>query len=162
MEEIKNKILNEIIADIEQRIATADQNRRNAIEESKAHKGAMASRYDTFKEEAQYLAGAHNARIEEMSYMLNMLKSLKIAKPTITIATNFSLIEVEDIDNGSQERYLLLPFGGGKSYEFDHGKIITLSIGAPLARAFIGKVVGDEVKVKIGISKKQFIIISII
>ncbi|KKS95606.1 MAG: hypothetical protein UV75_C0011G0020, partial [Candidatus Giovannonibacteria bacterium GW2011_GWA1_43_15] len=57
MKDIKTVIIDRIIDKVETQIKNTERGRLDAIEESKAHKGAMASRYDTFKEEAQYLAG---------------------------------------------------------------------------------------------------------
>ena len=58
MSNLKRMVILEVIETLESMLATAQEGRNNAIEESRYHKGAMESRHDTFKEEAQYLMAA--------------------------------------------------------------------------------------------------------
>jgi hypothetical protein len=62
MNALKMTVIAAVIAEIESMRSTAREGRENAIEESRHHKGAMESRYDTFKEEAQYLMAAQDVR----------------------------------------------------------------------------------------------------
>lgn len=162
MKEIKDIILDYIINEVKDQIKNAEQGRLDAIEESKAHKGAMESRYDTFKEEAQYLAGGYAARLVELGRTLGVLKSIRDCPPTITKGSGYAIIEVENLENGSRIKYFLLPAGGGNIYEIEGEKITILNVGALLARAFIGVVVGDEVEIKIQGMTKRFRVISVI
>ena len=144
------------------RIKNAERGRLGAIEESKKHKGAMASRYDTFKEEAQYLAGGFASQLIELGKTLGALKSIRDYPPTITKVYGYALVEVENLENGSISKYFLLPSGGGNIYEVEGEEISVLSVGAPMARAFMGAVPGDEVEIKIKETTKRFIIVSVI
>jgi len=130
-------------------------------EESKAHKGAMASRYDTFKEEAQYLAGGFNARIQELSPLLAMLKSLRTQIPSLNKASGGTIVEVEDSDNNTRVKYFLLPAGGGNTYEVAGETYTVLSLSAPLARAFVGKMKEDEVEITIQGTTRHLIVVSV-
>lgn len=94
MQNVKASLLSLAIADIEEQIAAAERGRKDAIEESKAHKGAMASRYDTFKEEAQYLAGGFAARIQELSSQLAALKSLQMRLAANSKVSGGAIVEV--------------------------------------------------------------------
>lgn len=161
MKSTKETLLDLVITDIEKQIATADQGRLDAIEESKAHKGAMASRYDTFKEEAQYLAGGFNARIQEMSPFLVMLKSLRTQIPSLNKVSGGAIVEVEDIDTGTKTKYFLLPAGGGNAYEVDGEQYSTLTIQAPLARSLFGKTEGDEAEITIQGTTKHLLVVSV-
>lgn len=161
MENVKTVILDRIIEEVETQIKTAERGRLGAIEESKAHKGAMASRYDTFKEEAQYLAGGFNARVLELGKTLGALKSIRDYSPTITKGSGYAIIEAENLEDGSRVKYFLLPAGGGNIYKVGDEEIIVLNVGAPMARAFIGGVAGDEVEIKIQETKRVFRIVSV-
>ncbi len=161
MKNIKAIILDRLIEEVEMQIKNAERGRQDALEESKAHKGAMESRYDTFKEEAQYLAGGFAARLVELGKTLDALKSIKDYPPTITKGSGYAIIEAENLDDGSRTKYFLLPAGGGNTYEIEGEEVTVLNIGAPLARAFIGAVAGDEVEVRIQGTTRRFCVVSI-
>lgn len=161
MENIKTIILDRLIEEIEAQIKNAERGRLDALKESKAHKGAMESRYDTFKEEAQYLAGGFTARLVELGKILGALKSIRDFPPTVTKGSSYAIVEAENLDDGSRTKYFLLPAGGGNTYEIGGEQITILSLGAPLAHAFIGAVAGDEVEVKIQGTTRRFSVISV-
>lgn len=161
MKDIKTVILDRIINEVEDQIKNAERGRLDAIEESKAHKGAMESRYDTFKEEAQYLAGGYAARLVELGKTLGALKSIRDYPPTITKGSGYAIVEAENLEDGSRIKYFLLPAGGGNTYEVEGEGITVLNVGAPLARAFIGAVAGDEVEIKIQGMTRKFLVVSV-
>jgi transcription elongation GreA/GreB family factor len=161
MKDIKTVIIDRIIEEVEIQIKNAERGRLDAIEESKAHKGAMASRYDTFKEEAQYLAGGFASRLVELGKTLGALKSIRDYPPTVTKVHGYALVEVENLENGSRSKYFLLPSGGGNIYEIEGEEISVLSVGAPMARAFMGTVPGDEVEIKIQETTRRFSVVSV-
>lgn len=108
------------------------QGREDALEESRAHKGAMESRYDTFKEEAQYLANAQEGILAELTGAAVLLKSLRDNPPRgITQGCLYAIVEAEDLEDGSTAKYFLLPAGGGNTYEIDGEKITALNVMAP-------------------------------
>ncbi|HCB35796.1 MAG: hypothetical protein A3H73_02055 [Candidatus Taylorbacteria bacterium RIFCSPLOWO2_02_FULL_50_120] len=121
----------------------------------------MASRYDTFKEEAQYLAGGFAAQLAKLEKTLDTLKSIKNYPPTVTKGSGYAIVEVENLDDGLRTKYFLLPAGGGNTYKVDEEEIMTLSINAPLARPFIGSIAGDEVEVKIQETMRRLRVVSV-
>ena len=158
---VKKVILGRVIGDILSQLETAEKGRQFAVDESKAHKGAMQSRYDTFKEEAQYLAGAQNKQRQELARTLADLKSLKNDPPKIVRGSSYALIEVESCHDGRRTKYFLLPAGGGNTYEVGGEVITVLTLGSPIARALIGKVEDDEVDIRIQGAVKKLLIISV-
>lgn len=161
MKNIKTTIINRIIEKVESQIKNAERGQLDAIEESKAHKGAMASRYDTFKEEAQYLAGGYSAQLLELGKILGALKSIKDYPPTITKGSCYAIVEVKNLEDGSLAKYFLLPAGGGDTYEIDGKEITALNVRAPMARAFIGVVAGNEIVVKTQETTRRFSVVSV-
>ena len=117
MANVKTIILDQTIENVNAEIRNMERGRQDAIEESKAHKGAMESRYDTFKEEAQYLAGGYNARLLELGKILSELKSLRDYPPAVTNGSVYAIVEVESLEDGSRVKYFLLPAGGGNTYK---------------------------------------------
>ena len=73
MANAKNIIIENIITSVEKQIKTAERGRKDAMEEFKFHKGIMDSRYDTFKQEAEFLTGAYDKRLVELQKMLQTL-----------------------------------------------------------------------------------------
>lgn len=161
MKSVKETLLDLAIADIEKQIETAEQGRKDSVEESKAHKGAMASRYDTFKEEAQYLAGGFAARIQELTPLLAALKSMRMRIAVNDKVSGGAIVEVEDTDTGVKTKYFLLPAGGGRVHEVNGEQYSTLTIQAPFARALFGKSEGDEAEITIQGTTKHLLIVSV-
>lgn len=161
MENLKKLIIAEVIKVTQSMLATAQEGRKNAIEESQYHKGAMESRYDTFKEEAQYLMVAQDVRIAELNSTVAVLGSLLTrAKIPNNRAGVFSLVELED-EAGSVASYLILPVGGGVTCTVKNRKVTTINESSPLARVLVGKSEGDETELEITGNTKTFSIISI-
>ncbi len=162
MTNAKTTIIEDVIISVEKQIKIAEQGRKDAMEEFKFHKGIMDSRYDTFKEEAEFLTGAYDKRLIELRKTLQTLRLLKDNPPNITRCSIYSIIEIENSDDGSRFKYFLLPVGGGNTYEINGEKIVILSIGTPLAQTLIGSVLGDEIEIRIQGSLKQFGVISLL
>jgi transcription elongation GreA/GreB family factor len=161
MSELKKLVITEAIRVTRSMLATAEESRKNAIEESRYHKGAMESRYDTFKEEAQYLMSAQDVRIMELNSTIAVLESL-LVRPHISSAKAkiFSLVELED-EEGNFALYLILPAGGGIACTVQEQKVTTINESSPLACALIGKAEGEDVELDIAGNSRVFSIISI-
>ena len=162
MKSIKTFIVSQIMEELETQIGHVKAEKEHSINESKAHKGAMVSRYDTFKEEAQYLASGLSIVLTNLDKALGSLNFIKDHPPTVTDKGSiYTIIEVKNLDDNSLAKYFLLPAGGGNIYEIGEEKITVLNVAAPLARAFIGTKPGDEVKLKVKNNTKRFKIISV-
>ena len=161
MRNIKEVILDRVIEEVKAQIANSEQGLQSAMHDAKSHKGAMASRYDTFKEEAQYLASGHAIQISELNKHLSSLIILRGNMATLTKVSVYALVEVEDHDNNSLIHYFFLPVGGGESYEVNDKIVEVISVGSPIGRAFLGKKIGDGVVVRLPTATKHFSIISI-
>lgn len=162
MEKLKRSVVSAVIVEIESMISTAEKERQKAIEESRYHKGAMESRYDTFKEEAQYLMAAQDLRIRDLSNTVSVLKVL-LSKPIVQKERieNYALVEIEDADNGSSATYLILPEGGGISCDINGKSVFTISVTSPLAKALIGLSDGSDIELNVGATRKYFTVVSV-
>lgn len=161
MDALKKLVIAEVIKVTQSMLATAEEVRRNAIAESKYHKGAMESRYDTFKEEAQYLMVAQDVRIAELNSTIHLLSPL-LTRPIALRkkAGVFSWVELED-ETGNHTTYLILPAGGGVVCTVNEMTVTTINEASPLARALIGKSEGEETELDIGGSRRGFSIVSL-
>ena len=109
----------------------AAQKRANEAE------GAMQSRYDTFKEEGQYLAEGFMDRYEEFRSAVTTIKSIRHdldfrCDDTVQL---YSIIEVV-FENGEAKRFFLFPVMAGVILEKN---ITVITPFSPLGRALIGK-----------------------
>ena len=162
MSNIKMIILDKVIEEIDAQIRNSERGRQSAMEDAKSHKGAMQSRYDTFKEEAQYLAAGYALQMADLGKQLSSLKNLRsVGVPTIASVSVGAMVEVMDLGDNSQTRYFLLPAGGGESYEVDGEHVVVVSIASPIARAFMSKKIGDRAILRLPTVSKNFIITSI-
>ncbi len=161
MSDLKMRLLDMVIAKITKQIENLNRGQKEAMDESAAHKGAMASRYDTFKEEAQYLAKGYGEQLLKVEDLLKNLHRVKYFPPLISTVCVFALVEVEDLNKGLNEKYLLLPGGGGDTFEIDDEEIMILSVDAPLATSFLGKSAGDIVAFQLGKISRSLHILSI-
>jgi hypothetical protein len=125
----KEKLRDLVLADLQRLLDQADAEEKREIHESKQHKGAMASRYDTFKEEAQAMMAAQQLRKATISNEMGLVSQVGIREcKKLAIGALFRLKDGDD-----QQAYFLLPGGGGNSYDIDGETITILSSTAPLA-----------------------------
>lgn len=157
----KQKLLQYVIEALTQREKSAKQNLETTRRATIEAPGAMQSHSDTTKWQMSRRAEAIERSLFETQQALRVLKSIGDYPPTITKCSGYAIIEVENLDDGSRSKYFLLPAGGGDTYEVDREEITILNMGAPMARAFIGTVAGDEVEVKIQETTRRFSVISV-
>ena len=161
MKAIKTTIIDCEMERISEQIRNAEVGRRDAEQEAAAHKGAMASRYDTFKEEAQYKAAGYARQIQELDRVLSAFRNLKMNPPAIRKGSIYSIIELKDCDSGEEKKYFLLPAGGGMVYRVEGEEIAVLTVGSPLALALIGATPGSLVEAPAEGTTKSFAVISV-
>lgn len=158
---IKQKLLQCLIETFTQKRENAKQNLETARQAAIDAPGAMQSHSDTTKWQMSRRAEALQRSIVETQQALDTFESLMRYPPTITKCSVYTIVEVENLDDGSRTKYFLLPAGGGNTYEVEGEEIIVLSVSAPLARAFIGSVAGDDVEVKIQETTIRFSVVSV-
>ncbi len=161
MNSLKHQVITEVIKVAQSMLRTAEKSREDAIEESKHHKGAMESRYDTFKEEAQYLMVAQDVRIAELNSTISVLTSQLSRLDFVCVrAGAFALVGLED-EASEQTSYLILPTGGGVTCVINEIKVTTINEASPLAQAIKGMAQDEEAELSVAGKKKTFSIVSI-
>lgn len=132
--------------------------------ESRAHKGAMSSRYDTFKEEAQALAGGHGKREmnlkQELSRLLSFLTYPGVLAPADKVQPG-AIVRVKDLNSGDEIYYLIVSAGGGLDLDADDIKFKALSFSTPLGHALLRKEEGDVVEFAVEDRERQLEILEI-
>jgi transcription elongation GreA/GreB family factor len=108
-----------------------------------------------------YLAAGQAARATELQRELSVLKAVALAVPSViqiqTVAVG-ALVTVRDDDSDVVTEALIVPVGAGMALVHQGRRVQVISSQAPLARAVLGKAVGDSVDVVIAGKSRTFVI----
>ena len=151
MHTIAKALIAQIIADKKAEIERTDQARKVSLEDAKEAEGAMISRYDTFLEEAQYLAGGQNKRLLEAKSVLLLLESFLQRDTDVSAQVSIgSLVTIENTDTSKTMKFLLVFDGAGggifTSPSDENEKISAVSPSSPIGKALFKKTAGEEVE----------------
>jgi transcription elongation GreA/GreB family factor len=128
------------------RIDILKKNIDQAQNEANQHKGAMQSRYDTFKEEAQYLKGGYEKPLEGTLVDLSLLNSIPFDK--MDIVQFGSILKTSEKSNQKQleeKRYFIFASISNEPISVDNYQFICISPNSPLGQALIGFEIGEQV-----------------
>ncbi len=139
---LRETVRQAIVERLTQDLVHAEQHRKEAQEESNRHIGRMESRYDTFKEEAQYLADSHAREVARLQTDLTILSRLGDQNQPASIS-----IEPGAVFSLQSERKLrhfyLAPAGGGAAIQIEGIEYTLVSTESDLAQVVLGKHKGD-------------------
>lgn len=142
-------VLNHLLVEKKAEVDRTERARQISLADAQEAEGAMISRYDTFLEEAQYLAGGQNKRLLEAKAVIASLEALLLNNPDVSqIASAGSLVRLENITTGENRVYFLIIEGAG-GFVFttpDDEKITVLSVTSPLGKDLLRKEVGSEIE----------------
>lgn len=120
-----------------------ERHRATAQFDANEAEGRMISRYDTFKEEAQFLAVGHEMRLIEREGTLALIDAIR---KDCLVATDRvlagALVTTEDGD-GIEALYYLIPGGSGKKIIIDGKEYTCVAPNTPMGKSLIGKKVDD-------------------
>ncbi len=123
-----------------------------AIAEARAHGDLKENaEYHAAKERQSFIEG----RIEELEAVISRAEIIDISALSGNVVKFGATVTVADDDTGDEHVYQIV---GEYEANIDHGKI---SIGAPLARAMIGKTVGDMANVTTPKGTKKYEIVKV-
>jgi len=150
----KKKILIGLIALLNDEISVAKASLDISHSAAIDAEGAMMSRYDTTKEESQYLTDANMVRLKQLESGLQAVKSMenKVGKKESVMLG--CLVDVEK--DGERSLYFVMPYGGGNLVKIDGYEFFVLTPSSPLGRQLIGKKEGDMFEFILG-GKKNII-----
>lgn len=161
MDEINKKsLVEELYKTVENELDKLKKIQKGAQERANEAEGAMQSRYDTFKEEGQYLADGLKIKCFEAESVLVELKEFMYSMNLVTSdrVRMFSLVRVEYVD-GESKFLFIFPALGGDTVR-DNITLVTPS--SPIGKVLIGKKIGDEFTLTIQGRKKEGEIIDVL
>ena len=120
--------------------------------EANYHIGAMQSRYDTFKEEAQYLVAGQKIRIikiENKIYQCDLIiKKLSRTDFKFTSIESGAFFGVKNYKTQETKYFLITPEGNGEFEIINNKSTLCVSLEAPIIKEYIGLSEGDEPEYK--------------
>jgi transcription elongation factor GreA len=124
-----------------------------AIEEARAH-GDLSenAEYSAAKEKQSFLEGKI-IELEDKIARAQIIDISKICEEKIVFGAKIKLM---DLDIGTEVSYQIV---GDTESDISKGKI---SISSPIAKALIGKRVGDEVTINVPKGKREFEVLDIV
>jgi transcription elongation GreA/GreB family factor len=139
---------------------TADRLARDTADAANHPEARPENDKDTRKLELSYLAQGQAARARELEATIAAL----VANPPRAFAPDEAialgaLVELEATNK--LERVLLCSGGGGVSIEDERGAVRVVTPDAPLGRALIGKLAGDELELVVAGRKRELVIVSV-
>ena len=144
--EIKKKLHKMCKKQIEKDIILTTKAMEDAQFEANQHKGAMESRYDTFKEEAQARVSGFAQQLHEKSKLLATIVNINPTNQHSQVAKG-SVVETD------KEHYFISAYIFDDPLTIAGKEYLPISIESPLGQLLSGKKPGDEVELMVGIIK---------
>ncbi len=154
---IRQTILTQLSKDHNNAVLAANTAHAAATnEESKAE-----NKYDTRGVEASYLAEGQSRRVADLDVAIAAYEGLPLYEFDENTPIRLTAL-VTLVDSDDNNRCLFVgPDGGGLVLALTTGECIVVTPMAPLGKALIGKVVGDEVVIKAANQTTSYEIISV-
>ena len=142
----KNELLQAVIAQVEAKLQELKAGYGAARDAVLSTPHVMKSKREVFGQESAYLANALALNIQEREHELRTLRGMRLAENPKRVALG-CLVGVGDADDAVEEWYLVLPVCGGMEVVRPGGEmpVRVVTPGTPVAKALLGKSVGDEV-----------------
>lgn len=161
---LKLQLLDSLQQELHRMCNQAIAGAHEAQQEANYHIGAMQSRYDTFKEEAQYLTDAQKLRLltlrGQLQECVRLRQQLLIRQSPYHRLQLGALVTLRASQQGSLWLFVA-PAGLGKPQETASGRVICVTPEAPLISPGLGLSAGDEYQVSQGGSSRSYCIVDI-
>jgi len=138
--EIKRQLLSECIGRLEEKVRTAKEAMDEAQQTANAFKGAMESRYDTFKEEAQALRNGFARKVQEVGEILAIMRQVNIEETDV--------IGVGSVIETDKRCYFVSTGIVDDEIEIDGRTFHFVGFRAPIVQAFRGIRPGETVELR--------------
>lgn len=144
----KIKIIEKVRSYLSDMLSQTKKEINNAQVEANYHIGAMQSRYDTFKEEAQYLVAAQQIRLIKLESQIIQCDELiiKLSSNVYRFNTidNGAFFSIKNYGSGEIKNYFIVPGGNGVTFSLNNYNVLCVSKDAPIIKKYIGLSKDDE------------------
>ncbi len=156
----KRALMKKICEHIELELAALRQAALATYQAATDEEAKPENKYDTRSLEASYLAGAQAKRVREIEDLLKVYRLLSL--PAYAEEDKIgpaSLVALEW--NGKKLVVFVMPKGGGLTVQIEKQNVQVVSPESPLGAALVGMRVGDEARVEVGPSVRDYEILEI-
>lgn len=153
----KKTLFENLKSEIDLQLKYAIEATKGSIEMATHEDSKAENKYDTRGLEASYLARAQSERVLDLKTLRNGLDSLKIRsfENNQPIALT-ALIQLES--KGTSQWFLLLPHGGGQSFNYQNEIIKVITPESPIGTHLIGKTLNDTIELK----NNEYLILAVV
>lgn len=145
----KQEIFKKVEIVLRELLGEAEKLKKESQEESSQHIGAMESRYDTFKEEAQYAVATQERKINELSQAITEIQKIindpEFSKVNRVIELG-AIFTLKSADKKS--KFLLLPVAAGVKLKDGDDEILVITQNSLIGKSTLGKKIGDQIENK--------------
>ncbi len=142
----KRKLVTTLIAQVDTKLEELRAGYGAARDAVLSTPHVMKSKREVFGQESAYLANALALNIQEREHELRTLRNVHLPVNPQRVALG-CLVGVGGVDRAVEAFYLVLPVCGGMEIPVagDKGSVRVVTPATPVAKALLGKSVGDDV-----------------
>jgi hypothetical protein len=155
----KGKVFAQIIAELEGQLQVLQQSVKAAHLAATHEESKAEDKYDTRGLEASYLAGAQQARVEELAALLQTYRELPIKK--FGKKDPIEATALVSLDSDGVKSQVLLGPGRPLSLKVDGKPLQVITPSSPLGEALLGKTAGDTVEIRVRGEWKEYEVLSV-
>jgi transcription elongation GreA/GreB family factor len=134
---IKQSLVKISKSEIQRQMSIQKQAMDDAQEEANAHKGAMESRYDSFKEEAQRKKDGHAQQYHQLMKLDSALGNVLIEE--------YDEVKFGSVVETEQTNYFMFAYIFDEPLEVDGKKYLSINMLSPLGKAMNGQKKGSKI-----------------
>lgn len=157
----KEDVLSSIVAALNADLALLTRAARAAHAAATHEECIPDNKYDTTGLEASYVAQGQANRAQEIRAGLESYRALVVREFDEETPVRLTALVVLEDGEGAARRVFLGPEAGGLKIADGGGEIVVITPQAPLGRALLGKVVGDQLHVGMGVARKTFTVVDV-
>lgn len=157
----KEELLHQITAALTADLAVLSTAARVAHEAATHEECIPDNKYDTTALEASYIAQGQANRAQEIRGALESYRVLELREFDDETPIRLTAMVVLEDEEGAAKRVFLGPEAGGLKIADGAEEIVVITPQSPLGRALLGKVVGDQLQVGMGVTRKTFMVIEV-
>lgn len=133
--------------EIDTQLMQAVESAQNTIEAATHEESKPENKYDTRGLEASYLARAQSERVLDLKALRNGIESLKVRD--FSDNQKIALTALVSLESAGKILWvLLLPKGGGQSFQYEDRTVKVITPESPLGAMLVGKSVDDVVQIR--------------
>jgi transcription elongation GreA/GreB family factor len=157
----KQAILDKIIAHLAGELDCYAKSARAAHAAATHEESKAEDKYDTRGLEASYLAHGQSRQVAEIERARGEFEALGVPAFGPAAPINLgALVELEG-EGGKRSLYFIGPRAGGTEISYGKKMLLVMTPESPLGRQLIGKKQGDRLKIEIGGTQNEYLVVAV-